>query len=72
MRALDERFPIGSRVERDAEDGDIETGTVIGHHKPYLRVRIDVDATAWRRSVIGPPSNITASWESWTVMRIDG
>lgn len=71
MRTLEERFPVGTRVRYEDEDGVVETGTVIWHHKPYLRVQVDVVAEEWARSVIGPPSNITASWESWAVERCD-
>jgi hypothetical protein len=66
MRTASERFPIGTRIEHTT---DGETGTVIGHLSFGIRVAVDVNPDEWRWCVIGPPSNVTAVWESWTCAR---
>lgn len=52
----------GTRV-RNTVSG--ETGVITGRLSFGLRIDVDVDRGDWARSVIGPPSRITAVWESW-------
>lgn len=55
----------GSRVQNMTTG---ETGFVLyGTQDGRLRVQVDPqpDDPSWQRSIIGPPSRITATWERW-------
>lgn len=66
-------YKPSDRIQRIDEDGHAERGTVLVYSADIdtYKVSVDIDAIAWKGSVMGPPSSVTAYWPAIEVTPMD-